>query len=256
MQVSSQLPLFSPARLPGNDTPTTALLLLACSVRKLDRPAPALDLYRGVMYQSYRAHVCDGGVPTVLILSAHHGFLEAHAEIAPYDERMTPQRAEQMIQHLHSYLRPKAWPRQVGRVMLAGGREYRRVMHAALAHRYGSALPELRETTGGIGTQRSLLCTFLDGLAPAFRDRIGQHPNGTPLYHQYGWIEARATVSVVYRAAPHLPPRNAQVLALFEGPNGPTAEVVVEELIRGRTKACPRWVGVSNLRPAMTGMQA
>lgn len=256
MQVHSQLPLFSPVPLPGNDTATTALLLLACTGTKLDRPAPALDLYRGVMYQSYRAHVREGGAPTVLILSARHGFLEAHAEIAPYDERMTPQRAEQMINDLHSYLQSEVWPSRVGHVMLAGGREYRRVMHAALASRYGSALPDLQETIGGIGPQRSQLGTFLDSLAPTFRDRIGQHPQGTPLYRRYGWIEAGATVSVVYRAVPHLPPRNAQVLALFEGPNGPTAEVVVEEVIRGRTKACPRWVGVGNLRPAMTGMPA
>ena len=32
-------------------------LLLACSGTKLERPSPAIDLYRGVMYESYRAHV-------------------------------------------------------------------------------------------------------------------------------------------------------------------------------------------------------
>ncbi|SPS01555.1 hypothetical protein CBM2634_B50035 [Cupriavidus taiwanensis] len=88
----------------------------------------------------------------------------------------------------------------------------------------------------GIGTQRSQLGAFLEGLAPTFCDRIGPHPNGTPLYRRHGWIEAGAIVSVVYRAAPHLPPRNAQVLALFEGPSGPTVEVVVEKVIRGRTR--------------------
>lgn len=256
MQVNTQMPLFPPVPLPGNGAAATALLLLACSGTKLDRPAPALDLYRGVMYQSYRAHVRGDEAPTVLILSARHGFLAAHTEIAPYDQRMTPQRAEQMLSDLQRYLRPEAWPNQVSRVMLAGGREYRRVMHAALARRYGAALPQLQETSGGIGTQRSQLGAFLDGLAPALCDRIGQHPNGTPLYRRYGWIEAGTTVSVAYRATPHLPARKAQVLALFDGPSGPTADVVVEEVIGGRTKACPRWVAVSNLRPYLTEMPA
>ncbi|MNL58414.1 hypothetical protein D3C87_1820470 [compost metagenome] len=61
---------------------------------------------------------------------------------------------------------------------------------------------------------------------------------------------------MAYRAAPHLPARKAQVLALFDGPSGPTADVVVEEVIRGRTKLCPRWVAVSNLRPDLTEMPA
>ncbi|SPD38161.1 conserved protein of unknown function (plasmid) [Cupriavidus taiwanensis] len=93
MQVNTQMPLFPPVPLTGNGAAATALLLLACSGTKLDRPAPALDLYRGVMYQSYRAHVRGDEAPTVLILSARHGFLAAHTEIAPYDQRMTPQRA-------------------------------------------------------------------------------------------------------------------------------------------------------------------
>lgn len=233
-----------------------ALLLLACSGTKLDRPACAIDLYQGVMYQSYRAHLHSIAAPYVLILSARHGFLDPHTEIAPYDQRMTPQRAEQMLAHLPAYLRRVAWPPRLGKVMLAGGLQYRRVMRAALARRYGLVPPWLEETEGGIGMQRSQLGAFLDGLVPAFGDRIGQHPNGTPLYRRYGWIEAGATVNVVYRAAPYLPVRKAQVLALFEGPSGPTADVVVEEVLGGRTKTCPRWIAVSNLRPGLTEVPA
>ncbi|CAN7755265.1 hypothetical protein LJR296_006766 [Cupriavidus necator] len=107
---------------------------------------------------------------TVLILSARHGLLHPNTEVAPYNERMTRQRADQMMAALSSYLRPAAWPGRVGSVMLAGGAEYRRVMRAALARRYGLALPVMHETNGGIGMQRSQLGAFLAGLKPAFRD--------------------------------------------------------------------------------------
>ncbi|AAP85947.1 hypothetical protein PHG195 (plasmid) [Cupriavidus necator H16] len=122
-------------------------------------------------------------------------------------------------------------------------------MRAALARRYGVVPQLLQETEGGIGMRRSQFGAFLDGLAPAFGDRIGQHPNGTPLYRRYGGIEAGAIASLTYRAAPYLPARRARVLSLFNGPSGPTADVEVEEVIRGRTKICARWVSVADLHP-------
>ncbi|MDK3022853.1 hypothetical protein QO239_09645 [Cupriavidus taiwanensis] len=225
------------------------LLLLACSGSKLDRSARAIDLYRGVMYQSYRTHLRSDAAPRVLILSARHGFLHPDTEIAPYDQRMTQQRADQMMADLSSYLRPAAWPMRVGSVMLAGGAEYRRVMRAALARRYGPALPVLQETSGGIGMQRSQLGAFLDGLKPAFRDQIGQHANGTPIFRAYGPIKADTITTLRYRAAPALPARQARVLSVFNGPGGPTADVEVEEIVRGRAKICRRWVSVADLQP-------
>ncbi len=105
---------------PRNDAGEPALLLMACSGTKLGRDARAIDLYRGVMYQSYRAHVRSDAAPRVLILSARHGFLQPDSEIAPYDERMTRQRADHMLDDLPRYLRPAAWPTRVGSVLLAG----------------------------------------------------------------------------------------------------------------------------------------
>jgi hypothetical protein len=247
---TTQLPLFRHTPKPHNDACEPALLLMACSGTKLNRDARAIDLYRGVMYESYRAHVRGDATPRVLILSARHGFLQPDTEIAPYDERMTRQRADQMLADLSRYLRPAAWPTRVGSVLLAGGVEYRRVMRAALAHRYGPTLPVLQETNGGIGMQRSQLGAFLDRLKPVFRDQIGQHANGTPLYRAYTWIEAGAIATLLYRAAPALPARQARVLSVFNGPAGPTADVEVEELVRGRARICPRWVSVRNLHPS------
>lgn len=70
-----QLPLFSTtAEDAGAKAP--ALVLMACSASKLARPAAAIDLYQGVMYQSYRVHVRDNARPSVIILSARHGFID------------------------------------------------------------------------------------------------------------------------------------------------------------------------------------
>ncbi|WP_029050055.1 DUF6884 domain-containing protein [Cupriavidus sp. amp6] len=249
MLSTMQLPLFPHAPTPRTDAGEPALLLMACSSTKLDRDARAIDLYRGVMYASYRAHVRSDAAPRVLILSARHGFLPPDTEIAPYDERMTRQRADQMMSDLPRYLQPAAWPTRVGSVMLAGGAEYRRVMRAALFRQYGPQLLALQETTGGIGMQRSQLGAFLDGLQPTFRDQMGRHANGTLLYRAYGWIETGAFATLHYRAAPALPSRQARVLCVFEGPSGPTADVEVEEFVRGRPKICQRWVSVRDLHP-------
>lgn len=143
------------------------LLLLACSGLKLDRPAKALDLYRGVMYGTYRAHVQPAAAPHLVILSALHGFISPDAVLAPYDQRMTPARADDMLAHLGTrYLANGAWPQAFGDVLLAGGQEYRRVMRGALqwfADCKGITPASVRETSGGIGRQRAQLGAFLRG---------------------------------------------------------------------------------------------
>ncbi|MDX6008499.1 DUF6884 domain-containing protein [Cupriavidus necator] len=209
-----------------------------------------MDLYQGVMYESYRAHVRPEASPNVLILSARHGFIDPRDVIAPYDQRMTTQRADEILADLPAFAASADWPTQVGKVLLAGGKEYRRVMRAALVRQYGALPLTVHETTGGIGTQRSQLGTFLDGLPSVFRDQIGQHANGTPIYRSYGWIEAGSIATLLYRAAPALPARQARVLSVFNGPSGPTADVEVEEFVRGRAKICPRWVSVADLHPS------
>ncbi|WP_338123550.1 DUF6884 domain-containing protein [Cupriavidus taiwanensis] len=52
------------------------------------------------MYESYRAHVAQRCGAPCLILSARHGFLQPDTKIAPYDEPMTRQRADQMVADL------------------------------------------------------------------------------------------------------------------------------------------------------------
>ncbi|MCY0853905.1 DUF6884 domain-containing protein [Cupriavidus sp. D39] len=185
----TQLSLFDDiARASVARSPARPLVLMACSATKLDRPAPAMDLYRGVMYETFRAHVRADAQPQVIILSAQHGFIQPDAEIAPYDARMTADRAETMLSDLSTAMAGAAWPDQVGLVFLAGGMHYRRVMRAAVERwaRTVSAAPTIMETSGGIGMQRSQLGQYLDGLTNEPSEEIGRFPNGVLCFRRAG----------------------------------------------------------------------
>jgi hypothetical protein len=66
-------------------------VVIPCSGAKLDRPAPAGELYTGSLHALARrtadALTAQGG--TVLILSALHGLLTLDQVVAPYEQRMT-----------------------------------------------------------------------------------------------------------------------------------------------------------------------
>lgn len=76
------------------------LVLIGCGRSKLDRPAPARDLYTGPLFRAAVADVeARGAVPFDLlawspaplkwaILSASHGVIEPAREIEPYDQTM------------------------------------------------------------------------------------------------------------------------------------------------------------------------
>ncbi len=137
------------------------LILLACSGTKLDRPAKAIELYKGVMYTTLAKHQHADVSPCVLILSAEHGFLSPDSVLAPYNRRMTVARADEMLADLRRFNMHAAWPRESGKAFLAGGVESRRVMWAMVAVLYPEALPFAGETSGGIGQQRAQLGAFL-----------------------------------------------------------------------------------------------
>jgi len=143
------------------------LVILACSGRKHQEPSPALDLYKGVLYGTFRANVKPDARPQVAILSALHGFISGDAVIAPYEKRLTTGLAEKMVANLGSYLQD-ARPLAAKNVLLAGSNVYRQVMRAAipLLIAVGCIAPDAKitETTGGIGYQRQRLGEFLRAL--------------------------------------------------------------------------------------------
>jgi hypothetical protein len=75
--------------------------LIACGKAKLDRPAPARELYVGNLFRACRAYVestCDEWA----ILSAKHGLVLPDQVLAPYEQRLSG-RAEDRL----------AWARRV-----------------------------------------------------------------------------------------------------------------------------------------------
>lgn len=226
------------------------LIIMACSATKLEQPAPALDLYRGVMYSTYRANVRHEASPEVMILSARHGFLRADTIIAPYEHRMSTERADAMLSDLPSYL-CDGWPAQARSVLLVGGKEYRRVMRAAVSHlsTSGCLAPDtcVEETNGGIGYQRSQLGAYLRAIAKPDDNVVGFQPNGTPLYRRLGVYAIGDSVQIAYRARPYLPARPARIEELFDGPSGDTASIAMLDVKPGAP--AQTWISLSDLKP-------
>jgi hypothetical protein len=139
---------------------------MACSATKGTTPAPAFELYRGVMYSTFRANA-PALRPAVVILSAKHGFVSADQILEPYEQRMSEARGDVMLAELARF-DAITWPTDVRTVFLAGGKDYRRVMRAALDRRIrlGSIAADvsIQETAGGIGYQRAQLGGYLRGL--------------------------------------------------------------------------------------------
>jgi hypothetical protein len=139
------------------------LIIMACSATKASTAAPAIDLYKGVMYSTFRANA-PATRPAVVILSAKHGFIDADRAIDPYEQRMTEARADEMLAELPDF-DAIAWPAGVRSIFLAGGKTYRRVMRAAIERRIELGLLDrdvtIKQTAGGIGYQRAQLGAYL-----------------------------------------------------------------------------------------------
>lgn len=62
-------------------------LILACSARKLDTPARAVDIYQGALFRMGKEYAEQRGMK-IVILSALYGLLEADQVIEPYNLKM------------------------------------------------------------------------------------------------------------------------------------------------------------------------
>lgn len=144
-----------------------SLILMSCSATKGRAAAPAIDLYQGVMYSTFRSNAPKTR-PAVVILSARHGFIDANRIIEPYEQRMTAERACEMVAELSAF-DPIEWPSGVRSILLAGGKNYQKVMWAAIERRIKLGLLDaniiIDQTSGGIGYQRAQLGAYLRNLA-------------------------------------------------------------------------------------------
>jgi hypothetical protein len=132
---------------------------------KCETPAAAKDLYKGVFYQTYNRQVKPGAEPQMMILSAKHGFVTPKQMLEPYNQKMTPQQAEDLVNTVKKSLEAVDWPTGIEEVMLVGGKHYQRVMNAAVDElKAQGKIPEdvvVRATKGEIGQQRQQLGEYL-----------------------------------------------------------------------------------------------
>jgi hypothetical protein len=143
------------------------LLLIACSAGKLDGTHRAIDLYRGVMFDVLRKWMPDDQQPDVFIVSAKHGLLHADTMTANYEQPMTGEREQLLIQKGPELA--LFGEKRYSEVFIAGGRAYRELGSAYVDTLRAAGIvaqdAPVRMTEGGIGTQRGQLGQYLRGLA-------------------------------------------------------------------------------------------
>ncbi len=105
------------------------LLLLGCSATKRSaprRPMAALERYDGVFFRVLRKWLrCNEGVsPTVLIISARFGLIEAATSIPNYDQRMSAIRAAELAPQVQSAVREHLKRKLYRRIFVNVGQDY------------------------------------------------------------------------------------------------------------------------------------
>ncbi len=139
------------------------LLILSCSQRKAPAKGclPAIDRYDGPAFRVLRKYLRENlpEAPTVLILSAKYGLIEADRRIPPYDRRLSRTSAErlrpQVLETVRRILRSRPW-RSVG---VCAGKEYRSTLNGL-----AELLPadvRLDLLAGGLGKRLAALRDWL-----------------------------------------------------------------------------------------------
>lgn len=73
---------------PPTDNVHADVVLVGCVKTKLDRPAPARDLYTSSLFRKERSYAEAAGVPW-FVLSAQHGLVAPTTVVEPYDLRLS-----------------------------------------------------------------------------------------------------------------------------------------------------------------------
>lgn len=178
--------------MPGPRPPITAvgapratnageLAVIACSAKKLDRAAPARDLYQGELFKACVAYAEARGLPWVVV-SAKHGIVQPDQILEPYDARV-PTRADERSAwakaRRHEIYRADAYGTDKELVLLCGA-DYR---HAFIDIGYDITTPLAGK---GIGEQKQWLKQATEAehkrqVMQCSRDMLAKHLAGEPI---------------------------------------------------------------------------
>ena len=157
--------------LPEDIDPKDVLVLIACSSTKADvqGKVPLHELYTGAFWQILNKY--RGNIPSqnIHVLSGKYGIIPEYFLSAPYDEQLTKEKVDQLI---NDGINPYNFAFQGYKaVILAGGGEYRRAFHFIVNEMKKSKIVNsdilspkavIVETTGGIGEQRGQFAKYLN----------------------------------------------------------------------------------------------
>jgi hypothetical protein len=137
------------------------LLIIACSQRKKPDPGllSAIERYDGPAFRVLRKYLAErhADVPSVVILSAKFGLIDASTGIQDYDHRMSAARARELGERVLEAGRPLLAGRR--EVAVCVGKEYRPALDALLgAVPSGTALGFIQ---GGRGLRLTRLRSWL-----------------------------------------------------------------------------------------------
>lgn len=137
------------------------LLILGCSARKhpVDGPLPALTRYDGPHYRVLRSFLRKNVWPTNLslgVLSAEYGLIGGLAPIANYDQRMSRERAIDLLQPNEKVI--GNWTSDLSQISLFLGKDYLSALPITSLRSSGIGIYVFE---GGIGTKLGKLSSFL-----------------------------------------------------------------------------------------------
>jgi len=115
------------------------VILVGCVKLKLDRPAPAKNLYCSPLWRHRRRYAEASGRPW-LILSARHGLIDPDRRIAPYDlalGQLTAAQRREWGERVARQLEEKLGPIAGTTFELHAGAVYRRAIEPGIAERGG-----------------------------------------------------------------------------------------------------------------------
>lgn len=142
-----QTPAMPPFSLDHPSATSTAntVVLIACCSRKLDRAAPARELYQGALFKFSMAYCQQHGLRWA-ILSAKYGLIWPDEVAEPYETRLSSRRADQVFwaERVFDSLQRGRLPK---RVVFLAGEDYRR----ELTKRLVAAGVECHAPLAGLG---------------------------------------------------------------------------------------------------------